>query len=77
VTTVDEVSVTASSATTPPVEARLFAVLDNGATVRGKPTFNDDKVVIVPCFVILSMQDCGHLRDERLQSIYRLQIENL
>jgi hypothetical protein len=34
------------------VAARLFAEFDNGVTVGGRTAFNDDKVVIVRCFVI-------------------------
>jgi hypothetical protein len=76
VTRVDAAPLTASSDTPLAIDARLLAVLDVGVTVRGKPTFNDDIVVMVRC-LLFSAHDCGRLRDERHQSIYRQVIENL
>ncbi|HEX3635675.1 MAG TPA: hypothetical protein VHV99_09335 [Paraburkholderia sp.] len=34
------------------VAARLFAVFDTGVTAEGRTAFNDNKVVMVRCFVI-------------------------
>jgi hypothetical protein len=54
VTIVDADPVTAFFDTTRAVEARLFAVFDDGVIVGGRLAFNDDKVVMVRCFVILA-----------------------
>jgi hypothetical protein len=49
VTMVDPMPASADEAT---VEARLFAVLDDGVSVEIRPAFNDEMVVMARCFVI-------------------------
>jgi hypothetical protein len=47
VTIVDADPLIASPDASLATEARLLPVLDDGVTVRGRPTFNDDIVVMV------------------------------